>query len=128
MWWEDDHFLRLTFVVQVADEVQRELLDPLRSLGIPADIPAQGGAIPLEQIGAYIQLISASLGRVASALVVADRINAWRHNRREQQQSDPPRPTTAVFIIRPGREPLDIANSTDDEVTKYIIEGREPEQ
>lgn len=123
---EDDHFILLDIGVDIAEDVERELLEPLRSLGFQAEIPPQGGGLPLEQLSAYIQVVGTSLSALASALVIADKFIAWRHKRqaRPQPEPEPRQTTTSVIIRRPGREPLDLTDATDEEIRAYIIEQR----
>jgi hypothetical protein len=119
---KDDHFIMLDIGVDIEEDVQRELLEPIRSLGIPAEIPPQGGGIPLEQLTGYVSLANSSL---ALALLVADRFIAWRHKRQAQPHPAPRKITTIVIISRAGREPLDLTDATDEETRAYIIEQRE---
>ncbi len=124
-WWEDDHFLQLRVGIDIQKDVERELLKPLRSLGIPAKIPAQGGATPMEQVGAVIELVKTNLPYLVAALTVADRIVAWRRKRQAQPHPEPHRTTTVLIVTRPGREPLDTADATDEETITYIMEQRD---
>ncbi len=119
---EDDHYIMLDIGIEIEEDVQRELLEPLRALGIRADIPPQGGGIPLEQLKGYIELFGTGL---AVARAAADLVNAWRHKQQAQSHTEPRRITRTLIVMRPGRPPLDTANTTDEEVITYFIEERE---
>jgi hypothetical protein len=124
---EDDHFIMLDIGIDIEEDVQRELLEPLRALGIEAEIPPQGGGNPLEQLTGYINLVNSTFSILATALLVSDRFNAWRRKRQAQQHPEPLQITRTVIISRPRRGPVDpdSPGATDDEIRTYIVEERE---
>jgi hypothetical protein len=114
--FEDDHFIMLLIDVDQADDVLHELLEPLRSPDIAADIPPQGSGNPLTEYIAYIELLKDA---ASGARFVAERIISWRQKRRQQGQE------VRVRIIRPGKAPINLVFATDEEVTVRITDGRE---
>jgi hypothetical protein len=119
---EDDHYIMLDIGVEIEEEVERELLEPLRALGIPAEIPPQGSGNPLEQLTGVISLANST---AALALLAAKQFNEWRHKRQAQPHAGPRRITRTLIISRHGRTPLDSGNTTDEEVIVYFSEERE---
>ncbi len=112
----DDHFIALRIDVDQLEDVRHELLEPLRSPDVFADIPPTGSGIPVTDFPAYIELVKDT---VSVARFVAGRLIAWHHKR--QQQGKP----IGIRISRPGKAPINLEVTTDEEITIYITEGRE---
>ena len=116
---EDDHFIVLRIDVSQFEEAQHELLEPLRSPEIYADIPPQGSGIPLSELLGYIRLLKDT---VAVARAIARRVIAWRQQRRQNGKP------IGIRISRPGKAPLNLVVATDEEITVYITDGREQQE
>jgi hypothetical protein len=113
-----DHFISLRIDVDQLEEVQHELIEPLRSPDVFADIPPTGSGIPVTDFPAYIELVKDT---VTVARFVAGKVIAWRHRRRQQGKP------IGIRISRPGKAPINLEIATDEEITIYITDGREQE-
>jgi len=113
---EDDHYLILRVDFDQIDEVRKELLEPLRSPEISADIPPTGGGVPQPDFPAYIGMAS---GLITIAQGVASALKTFRRKQREARKK-----VGVHYIRRPNRERLDFYTATDDEVDTYITEDR----
>jgi hypothetical protein len=112
---ESDRFLTLGIDITIANEVEDELLAPLRSADVDASIPPQGSGIPVTEYMGYIELVKDT---VTVAALVAKYIIAWRRKARQDGK------VTNVRIERPGKAPLLLTMATDNEIELYITEGR----
>jgi hypothetical protein len=113
---EDDHYLILRVDFDQIEEVRKELLEPLRSAGVDADIPPTGGALPQLDFPGYIGLAS---GLITIGQFVAVALKTFRAKQRAAGKR-----VGVHYISRPHRERLDFYTATDDEVDAYITEDR----
>jgi hypothetical protein len=116
---EDDRFLTLYVEIELAEEVERELLAPLRSHNIPAEIPPQGSGIPMSEYIGYIGTVTQT---AAASMFIYQQIRAWL--RKRQLEGRP----TRVRTKRKGREELDLNRATDDELHALILEAEARKQ
>src|SRR5271165_1516240 len=104
----DVRFLTLYVHTDALEGVKRELLPDLRAADIPAEIPPQGGGIPIEEVVGFVEI---GKDAVALAKVAAKKIVMWRHRAQEKGTS------TRIRIQRPGKGAINLEVATDDEIT-----------
>jgi hypothetical protein len=112
---EDDRYIVLHVDVDQTQDLLHELLEPLRSPDVDADIPPQGSAILHTEFWGYIEFVKTS---AEVALCVAQRFIAWRKKRRELGKP------IGVRMSRPGEPLLNLDDCTDEEITYYITVRR----
>lgn len=108
---ESTGYIELSVSVDMADDLDQELLAPLRLAGVDAEIPPQGSGLPLVEITAIIVLANASielLGKIAQSLV--------DYRRRKRQSGD----TIEITIKHHGGVVRSGTDATDEELTLYI--------
>lgn len=96
-------------------DVLHELLEPMRSPAVDAELPAVGGGLPHAEFLGYIDLVKDT---VEFAHFVAKQIIEWRRRRRELGKP------VGVRLECGGLPVLSLDDSPDEEVMYYITVRR----